>query len=134
MYVRLVKRLLVRDVLRGFSSPRAVTPPELLPGLQDLAKQWRAEIERRGYQVVGDLAELDPVQAGASGVDPDRVPAQDALRVSSSAIGHLVAEVARLETMNREKNAEIQQLRRELAESRPLTRRIAGRIRRSLRR
>lgn len=122
---RVVKHHLVRPVLRGTTSARAVTPEHLLPGLQDLAKRWRAAIEERDYQVVGDLAELNPVPSPQPEVDPDKVPPRQALRLSSVAIAQLLADVQVL----REEN---HRLVVEARSRRSLPRRVAGRARRTL--
>lgn len=100
--VRLVKQKLVRNVLRNHTSPRATTPPELIPVLSDLAKEWRTELERHGYDIVGSLDDLEPVEPGGPRVDPDRVPPRAALRVSTDAITQLLGEVHALRVENRE--------------------------------
>ena len=121
----MVKQHLVREVLRGSTSPRAATPEDLLPRLQELAKRWRGDIEQRGYQVVGDLADLEPVPSPQPDIDPDKVPPRRALRVSSIAIAQLLADVQEL----REEN---HRLVVEARSRRSLLRRVAGRGRRTL--
>ena len=124
-YVPMVKPLLVQDVLRKHSSARAQTPPSLIPDLEDLAKQWRTEIERHDYDVVGDLADLHPVTPAVPGVDPDQAPAEEALKVSGDVITHLLTEIHRLRSEN-------DLLRRRVAPA-SLTR-LAAKARRALRR
>jgi hypothetical protein len=122
---RLVKRTLVRDVLRKQQSPRATAAPEDLPALQSIAKQWRQEIETRGYHVVGSLTDLEPVEPPGSMVDPDRVRPREALRASTVAIGDLLWEIDRL-------RAENARLRLQPAAERPIPLRARlGRLRRA---
>ncbi len=93
---RLVNRYLVRDVLRQYTSPRAGTPPDLLPLFQGIARDWVSTIEAAGYDVVGDLAELVPDDAEWSDVDPDHVPDDDVITLAASTIVDLLTEIDRL--------------------------------------
>ena len=58
-YRPLVRELLAHQTLsRRTGSPRLALPPDVHPWVQELAASWVAEIERRGYDVVGDLDDL----------------------------------------------------------------------------
>jgi len=124
---RMVKQHLVREVLRHTGSPRAVTPPDVLPTLDTLTGDWKQQIRGHRYDVVGDLADLDPVRLPAADLDPDKIPPRQSLRVSSTAIVTLLTQLQQ----SLEDNAE---LRRELFARRPLWRRAGGRARRTLHR
>lgn len=127
VYSRIVNGHLV-NTLRHHSSPRASTPVALYPLLQDLGKRWVTEIEARGYDVVGDLSELVSADPSPSDVDPDAVSPEETLDLAVSTIGILLKEVDELKR------------RRPAArlggnvERQGLARRVAGRVRRSLRR
>jgi hypothetical protein len=133
-YLRVVKQKLVREVLRNHASARATTPPELLPTLEKLAQDWRTEIERHGYDIVGDLHDLDPVATSQPAADPDDVPAGEALDVSSDAIAHLLTEIHGLLAENRELRGKNRLRRRQQDRRHTVLHRIASRAGRSLRR
>ena len=127
VYSRIVNGHLV-NTLRHHSSPRASTPVALYPLLQDMGKRWVTEIEARGYDVVGDLSELVSADPSPSDVDPDAVAPEETLDLAVSTIGILLKEVDELKrrrpTARLGGNVE-----------RPgLARRVAGRVKRSLRR
>ena len=97
-YRPLVRELLAHQTLsRRSSSPRLSVPPALLPWVQDVEAAWCAEIAERGYDVVGDLADLRG--AGAAGdpetwADPDRPDEADVADAALTAIGALLGEAA----------------------------------------
>jgi hypothetical protein len=95
-YRPLVRELLAHQTLsQRARSARLGLPPETHDWAQELSRTWVAEVERRGYDVVGDLGDL----VGAPRVpwtDPDHVPAEDLLPVSLDAVRALVLEGARL--------------------------------------
>lgn len=110
-YRPLVREVLAHQTLsRRTSTARLALDPETHQWAQDLSRAWAGELERRGYTVEGDLADLvGPPPAPY--VDPDDVPADDLLPPALDAIGALLVEGARL-------RAAEEQLRAELAESR----------------
>lgn len=128
VYGRVVKQFFVRSVLRDHSSARARTPAHLVPALEELTRRWRKDLESRGYRIVGDLAELDPVVDGeAPADDPDRVPPRQALQVAAASIADLLHEVHHLRQENR-------RLRHRLEERSSLPARAADRVRGAARR
>lgn len=123
---RTVKQVLVNGALRADTSPRVVAPAALIPRLDEITDEWIERIEKAGYDVVGDLDELRP-QPAEEGVDRPRVPVREGRDLALDAVAVLTAEVARL----REENAELENLRRRVAE---LEARPAARVLSAIRR
>jgi hypothetical protein len=126
---RTVKQVLVNEALRSDDSDRAATPTAVLPQLQAITDDWRKRIEETGYDVVGDLADLDP-QPPTGGVAADhRVTPRASRDVAVDAVAVLTKEVAAL-------RAEVKELRdaREDRASASTARRVARAVRRRLRR
>ncbi len=64
-YRPLVRELLAHQTLsRRTRSPRLALPPDLHTWAQEVSGTWIAEVERRGYDVVGDLGDLVGRPAG----------------------------------------------------------------------
>ena len=60
-YRPLVRELLAHQTLsRRTRTPRLALPPDLHEWARDLGQRWSEEVRRRGYDVVGDLADLEP--------------------------------------------------------------------------
>ena len=77
-YRPLVRELLAHQTLsRRVPSPRLALPPDVRPWVAEREAAWVAEIERRGYDVVGDLAR-PARQPGAAPVRRPRPAARDA--------------------------------------------------------
>ncbi len=108
-YRRLVRELLAHRTLSLRSgSPRLSLPPDVRRWAVELSGRWVAELERRGYDVVGTLDDLRPDPVGEDYVDPD-VPDEAAVsHAALDAIAALLQETARTQ-------AEEQRLREELA-------------------
>ncbi|MCW2774622.1 MAG: hypothetical protein JWN91_2948 [Nocardioides sp.] len=96
-YRPLVRELLAHQTLsRRSRSPRLALPPDAHPWTQQVAGSWIAEIEQRGYDVVGDLHDLlgqPPVQQYA---DPDHPAERQVSAAAVDAIKALLLESARL--------------------------------------
>jgi hypothetical protein len=96
-YRPLVRELLAHQTLsRRTDTPRLALPPEVHPWAQDLAAAWASEVKDRGYDVVGDLADLvgaPPVQTWA---DPDHPREKQVAGAALDAISALLLENARL--------------------------------------
>lgn len=111
-YRPLVRELLAHQTLsRRTRSPRLALPPDVHPWASEVMGSWIAEIERRGYDVVGDLEDLvgaPPVQKYA---DPDRPSERQVAAAGVDAIKALLLESARLRSSE-------EQLRRELEDTR----------------
>ena len=110
-YRPLVRELIAHQTLsRRTKSARLGLPPANREWVQELSRTWTAEIEKRGYDVVGDVADLLG-EPQAAFTDPDTAPATELLPASLDAIKALLLEGSRL----RESEA---RLTRELEESR----------------
>ncbi|MBZ5739325.1 hypothetical protein [Nocardioides mangrovi] len=100
-YRPLVRELLAHQTLsRRTRSPRLALPPDLHPWVAEVTGSWTAEIEQRGYDVVGDLADLagaPPVAASmADYADPDAPDETEVAAAGVDAIKALLLEGARL--------------------------------------
>jgi len=96
-YRPLVRELLAHQTLsRRTGSPRLALPPDVHPWVQDVTASWVAEIERRGYDVVGDLSDLAGAPVVGPYADPDNPSEQQVAAAALDAIKALLLESARL--------------------------------------
>jgi hypothetical protein len=96
-YRPLVRELLAHQILsRRTGSPRLALPPDLHPWVQELSESWIAEIEARGYDVIGDLGDLAGAPPVAEYADPDRPRERQVAAAGVDAITALLLENARL--------------------------------------
>jgi len=114
-YRPLVRELVAHQTLsRRRKTPRLALPPDVHPWATALQQSWTDEIRRRGYDVIGDLDDLQgapPVQEYA---DPDH---PDEALVSSAAVDALKAVLldhARLQRELAQRNAELTDTQRAL--------------------
>jgi hypothetical protein len=71
-YRPLVRELLAHQTLsKRRSSPRLGVPPDVHEWATELSTGWTEELRKRGYDIVGDLAELQPDEPEAFFFDPD---------------------------------------------------------------
>ena len=111
-YRPLVRELLAHQTLsRRTRSPRLALPPDAHPWVSETTASWIAEIERRGYDVVGDLEDLRGAPPVTSFADPDHPSERLVARAGVDAIKALLLESARLRHTE-------EQLRRELEDTR----------------
>lgn len=111
-YRPLVRELLAHQTLsRRTRTPRLALPPDLHEWARDLGERWSAEVRRRGYDVVGDLADLEPGPPPEHWADPDSPRESQVSGAAVEAIRALLVENARM-------RAEEERLRRELHEAR----------------
>jgi hypothetical protein len=125
---RTVKQVLVNEALRSDGSDRVATPTAVLPQLQAITESWCKRIEEAGYDVVGDLSDLQP-QPPTGGVAADhRVTPRASRDVAVEAVAVLTKEVAAL-------RAELKEVKdaREARASASRARRVARAVRRRLR-
>jgi hypothetical protein len=95
-YRPLVRELLAHQTLsQRTGSPRLALPPEVHPWATALSESWVAEIERRGYDVIGDLADLVGAPVGEF-TDPDRPRERQVADAAVDAIKALLLENVRL--------------------------------------
>ncbi|WP_296604938.1 hypothetical protein [Nocardioides sp.] len=110
-YRPLVRELLAHQTLsRRTRSPRLALPPDVHPWTQELTQSWIAEIEQRGYDVIGDLHDLLGAPPVAQYADPDHPAERQVSAAAVDAIKALLLEGARLRQSE-------QQLRDELRET-----------------
>ena len=96
-YRPLVRELLAHQTLsHRVGSPRLALPPEVHPWAQEVAESWRREVERRGYDVVGDLSDLIGAPSPAQWADPDQPSEKQVASAALDAIKALLLENARL--------------------------------------
>jgi hypothetical protein len=95
-YGRVVKQYLTKQLLARHHSPRPELPLEMYDDLVVLGERWAKEIDRAGYPVHGDLAELVPTPPGQAGPHPDEVDIGSELGTASVVVADLLVEVARL--------------------------------------
>ncbi len=111
-YRPLVRELLAHQTLsRRTRTPRLALPPDLHEWARDLGQRWNDEVRRRGYDVVGDLADLEPGPAPEHWADPDSPRESQVSGAAVEAIRALLVENARV-------RAEEERLARELHEAR----------------
>lgn len=129
-YRPLVRELLAhRTLSQRTHSPRLSLPPEAYPWVAELTERWIAELEKREYDVVGDLADLrgDP-PSPEKWADPDH---PDEAAVADAAVDAMRALLVEAATRSDEAHAlrrEIAHLEAELVEARkPMRLRAAER-------
>jgi hypothetical protein len=93
---RTVKQSLVNGALRSDNSPRVTLPEDVLPLLKQITDAWRERIEAAGYDVVGDLSELDPHPPRDGAPAQHRVPPRQSRDLAVTALAVLTREVAEL--------------------------------------
>jgi hypothetical protein len=88
-YRPLVRELLAHQTLsRRTRTPRLALPPDVHPWATELEESWIAEIQRRGYDVIGDLDDLRGAPPVPDFADPDH---PDEALVSGAAVDALKA-------------------------------------------
>ncbi|MEP9362855.1 hypothetical protein ABLE68_07820 [Nocardioides sp. CN2-186] len=96
-YRPLVRELLAHQTLsRRGRSPRLALPPEAHPWVGEITASWITEIERRGYDVVGDLSDLVGAPPVLKYADPDHPNERQVSGAAVDAITALLLEGARL--------------------------------------
>lgn len=111
-YRPLVRELLAHQTLsRRTRSPRLALPPDLHPWVQELASSWIAEIESRGYDVIGDVEDLRGAPPVAEYADPDRPRPRQVAAASLDAIAALLSENARMRRESERLHAELADVR-----------------------
>ncbi|MCW2766231.1 MAG: hypothetical protein JWO11_2190 [Nocardioides sp.] len=117
-YRPLVRELLAHQTLsRRTRSPRLALPPDVHPWAQEVATSWVAEIEERGYDVVGDLADLIGPPPLTPWVDPDHPGEKRVAGAAVDAIRALLQEGSRLRQSEARLGAELDEAHRALERS-----------------
>jgi hypothetical protein len=132
-YRPLVRELLAHQTLsRRAASPRLTLPPELYGWVQEVTASYVAEIERRGYDVIGDLADLAGAPVPATYEDPDRPREHQVSSAAVDAVTALLLDNARLRRQEEQLGRELHETREALAHARarPVQRAKEGVVRR----
>jgi hypothetical protein len=109
-YRPLVRELLAHQTLSSRTrSPRLALPPDMHPWVQEVSASWIAEVQRRGYDVVGDLDDLVGAPPVTEYADPDHPRERQVAAAGVDAIKALLLDNARL-------RHEEERLRTELAD------------------
>ncbi|QIG45313.1 hypothetical protein G5V58_23450 [Nocardioides anomalus] len=96
-YRPLVRELLAHQTLsRRTQSPRLALPPDLHAWATGLSTAWTEEVERRGYDVIGDLGDLVGPPPAEEWSDPDRPRERQVASAAVDAITALLLDNARL--------------------------------------
>jgi hypothetical protein len=137
-YRPLVRELLAHQTLsKRRRSPRLALPPDAYPWVREVEQSWVDEIAARGYDVVGDLAELvgTPPPDATGWADPDRPDEKQVAGAAVDAISALLLENARMRGVEARLSAELADTRTALERSylRP-TYRLRAKVVRRLRR
>jgi hypothetical protein len=99
IYRHYVRETLVHQTLAlGSASPRIQLPPDLLDWVTATTDRWIGDLVGAGYDVVGDLVELEPQGGEEPWYDPDAAVAEDQLAAAYAAIETLLLEIGRLES------------------------------------
>lgn len=107
-YRPLVRELLAHQTLsQRTGSPRLAVPPDVWAWADELSRAWVEEVRRRGYDVVGDLADLEPAPVSSVYADPDRPDEREVADAAVDAITALLVEGARLRKVEEELREEL---------------------------
>lgn len=117
-YRPMVRELLAHQTLsRRRDSPRLALPPEMHPWVQEVTASWVAEIERRGYDVVGDLHDLVGAPPATDYVDPDHPDEAQVAEAAVDALKAVLLESARLKRREGELQHELLETQKALERS-----------------
>jgi hypothetical protein len=95
-------------------SARLTVPPDVHTWAVELSRSWVAELEGRGYDVAGDLADLVPGEEPQPFVDPDHADEAEIAAAGLRALATSVRESARLRDETVELRRNVADLEREL--------------------
>jgi len=123
-YGQVVKQLYAQQLLAARTSPRPVVPGEMYDDLAVVGERWVKEIDKAGYVVHGDPADLVPVAPAGPTPHPDDVDPRDQVSSSVDATAGLLLEVRRC-------HAEIARLEKEAAKHKKRRKALKRRLRRA---
>lgn len=114
-YRPLVREYLVhRNLSFNTDSARLAVPPKVWDWAHDLSRRWVAEVALRGYDVVGSLDDLIPVEPPLPFVDPDDPDPETVGDVAIQALAEMTKEAARLRNEEQELHARVADLMAQL--------------------
>ena len=112
VYRPIVREFLVHRNLSLFTdSPRLALPDDVRAWADGRSHAWVEELAARGYDVIGDLADLEPAPTGASYTEPTEAAIAEA---GVRGIAAAVTEIGRLRDVEDRQVEEIAALNREL--------------------
>ncbi|MDP9821240.1 hypothetical protein [Nocardioides massiliensis] len=114
-YRPLVRELLVHQTLsQRTDSARLALPPDVHAWATELSETWIEALGKRGYDVIGDLAELRPDPPTGDFVDPDAPDEAQVAEAGVEALAVAVEEAVRLRGVERDLRHEVDRLHAEL--------------------
>ena len=117
-YRPMVRELLAHQTLsQRRDSPRLALPPEMHPWVQEVTASWVEEIERRGYDVVGDLHDLVGAPPATDYVDPDHPDEAQVAAAAVDALKAVLLESAKLKRREGELQHELVETQKALERS-----------------
>ena len=94
-YEHLIKGVLAHETLGRVEPVGAFgLPPDLLPQVRERSRGWIESIATAGYDVVGDLDELLPLEREDGRLDPDAAEPVDVARVGALAVFETTVRLA----------------------------------------
>lgn len=130
-YRQLVRELLAHRTLSARTgSARLALPPDVRAWASDLCDTWVEVLAGRGYDVVGDLADLrpGPPELDPPFVDPDEPDEQQVADAATESIVVLLREAARLQAVEHRLREDAHAVQRELDRSRGLWFRVKRKL------
>jgi hypothetical protein len=122
-YGRLAKHRLAHQLLAGRGHARPQAPVRLYDELVPVAEGWAKEVDRAGWTVHGDLADLVPVPPGTEPPHPDDTDPQEQVHVAADVVAALLldleaaaTEAEAVDAKRRSWKKKTKQLRRVLAQ------------------
>ncbi|WP_248579773.1 hypothetical protein [Nocardioides sp. InS609-2] len=114
-YRPLVRELLAHQTLssRGRSS-RLALPPHLHTWAQEVSQRWVDDIEKQGYDVIGDVADLIGPPPPTSYADPDHPDEGEVASAALDSIKALLVETTRLRRVEEDLHRELSDTRSQL--------------------
>lgn len=98
VYVDLVREVIARDTLAARPGQiRAVLPERRWPFVEEVAAEWHEWLVGAGVDIVGDLADLQPVRPDYSDgtfVHPDKAPADLVAEAALEALAAVIQDIA----------------------------------------
>ncbi|MDQ3627935.1 MAG: hypothetical protein M3419_03825 [Actinomycetota bacterium] len=95
-YEHLVKGALAHETLERVEPAGGFgLPADLLPAVRETSRRWVEAIAAAGYDVVGDLTELLPLDRAQGRLDPDSAEPADVARVGAFAVYETTVRLAR---------------------------------------
>ena len=92
-YYEIVGQFFAREIIKGSSkTSKAMLPPDMGPLADEIAQRWIDVIESKGYDVVGNLADLRPQTADSETSRPNEAAIA---QVAVKANAELLVELAR---------------------------------------